>query len=371
MKKNITYIISNINKSFSFEWIFSDLNKEKFNLSVILLNAGDSELERFLNEKKIKIKRIKYNGKKDVLKAIFITYLFLKKNKTTIVHTHLFDANIIGLIASLLAGIKKRVYTRHHSNFHYIYHPETVKYDKLINKISTDIVAISNVVKEVLIKKEGVNVNKIHLIHHGFKLEKFEHVSQNTVNELKLKYNPCDTHPVIGVIARYEELKGIQYIIPAFKKILIKYPNALLILANTNGNYASEIKKILTILPEKNYIEILFESDIFSLYKVFDLYTHVPIAKEIEAFGQTYIEALASGIPSVFTLSGIANEFIINNHNALVVDYQNSDAIYGAWLDLLLHPEMKNELILNGKNDVNAMFQLDKMILKLERLYDK
>jgi hypothetical protein len=53
----------------------------------------------------------------------------------------------------------------------------------------------------------------------------------------------------------------------------------------------------------------------------------VPIDDTIEAFGQTYIEALISGVPSVFTLSGVASEFIENGKNALVVDYKNSEQI--------------------------------------------
>ncbi len=43
---------------------------------------------------------------------------------------------------------------------------------------------------------------------------------------------------------------------------------------------------------------------------------HVTIGKHYEAFGQIYVEALAAGIPSVFTLTGIAPEIIEHEHNA-------------------------------------------------------
>ena len=39
----------------------------------------------------------------------------LLKIKPHTVHTHLFDANLSGLMAAKLLGIKKRIYTRHHS----------------------------------------------------------------------------------------------------------------------------------------------------------------------------------------------------------------------------------------------------------------
>lgn len=370
-KQNITYIISNINKALAFEWIATHINKDKFNLSFILLNPGDSELEMFFKKNEIQVSRITYHNKKDILKAIYLVYKILKKQKTTIVHTHLFDANIVGLTAAWFSRVLKRIHTRHHSNYHHFYHPKAVKYDKLVNWLSTDIVAITEVVKNILITKEHVNPKKIHLIHHGFMLEQFINCSEISVSKLKQKYLHAGSYPVIGVISRYTEWKGIQYIIPAFSKLLAIYPNALLILANANGEYKEEIKKLLLTVPKQNYIEISFEIDVFSLYQLFDFFVHIPITSEMEAFGQTYVEALAAKIPSIFTLSGIANEFIIDRRNALVVPYQNPDAIYNAILELMQNKTLANTLISNGLKDVNQRFTLNKMIVSLEELYEK
>ena len=295
----------------------------------------------------------------------------LRRTKTQLVHTHLFDANIIGLSAAYLLRIKKRIHTRHHSDFHHIYHTKAIKYDKLINFMSTDIVAISEVVKNILLKKENVSPEKVHLINHGFELEQFITQPLSAINTLEQKYFPINSYPIIGVISRYTEWKGIQYIIPAFEKIRETFPEALLVLANANGDYKTEIQKLLKGIPKKNFVEIPFEGAIFSLYKTFDVFVHVPIAKEIEAFGQTYVEALASGIPSVFTLSGIANEFISDRHNALVVPFKNSAAIELAIQELLTNKELVQTLVQNGQDDVKKRFQSAKMILSLEELYKK
>lgn len=371
MKQNITYIISNINKALAFEWIAYYLNKDKFNLNFILLNPADSELEQYLININISVFRICYTGKKDTIKAIYNVCKILRQQKTTIVHTHLFDANIIGLTAAWLVGISKRIHTRHHSSFHHQYYPEAVKHDKYINWISTDIIAISKVVKNVLMINEKVSENKIHLIHHGFNLDEFMNVSSSVVNVLKNKYNPNNQYPVVGVISRYMELKGIQYVIPAFKKLIKTYPNALLILANAQGEYKNIIHQMLETIPKQNFIEITFESNIFALYKLFDVFIHVPITNEIEAFGQTYVEPLASGVPSIFTLSGVANEFIENKKNAIVVPFKNSDEIHSAILEILGNSIFANDLINNGKKDVYHKFTLDKMIISLESIYAK
>ena len=369
MGTKITYILSNIDKAIAFEWIAEKLNKHRFELSFILLNNKEPFLYQWLQKSGIECYYIPFLGKKSYPKTFFKTLRLLQKIKPSIVHTHLFDANLIGLSAAKISGIKKTIYTRHHSSFHHEYYPEAVKWDKLTNWLATDIVAISKNVTQVLVQQENVNPQKVHLIHHGFDLKKFNSVNPEIVIKLKEKYKLTNNAPIVGVISRFITWKGIQYIIPAFKQLLKDYPNAKLVLTNASGpdNIIIENQLQQELKPHQ-YQTIIFESNLFALYQLFDVYVHVPINNHIEAFGQTYVEALASGIPSVFTLSGVANEFIEHRKNALVVNYKNSNEIYYA-VDLILSDkELTNSLIENGKKTIKP-FNLPLFIQELEKLY--
>ena len=371
-KIKITYILSDIDRAVAFEWITELLDRNRFDLSFILLNSSNSFIEEYLINKNVPIKRIRFNGMKDAMLAIIRIFFFLQKNQINIVHCHLFPAAFCGLMASKLAGIKRRIYTRHYSVYHHKYVPRFVKFDTFLNKLATDIIAISNVVKNTLINLEKVKRNKIHLVYHGFKLELFEHanIPSSRIFDLKLKYNPLHKSPVVGVSARFMHLKGIQYIIPAFKKLLASNPNALLILANANGNYKNEIRELLKEIPTESYLEIKFENDLFALFHLFDVFLHVPIDAESEAFGQIYVEALAAGIPSVFTLSGIATEFIVHQKNALVVPYRDSEAIYEAAKKIVSEPGLYNSMIEQGKKDVKELFSINRMMEQLTKIYE-
>lgn len=369
MKKKVTYILSHIHKALAFEWIAEELNQDKFELSFILLNEGDSYLEQFLKARQIPVQRVHYVGKKHLWRAFWQVRKWLKKWKTEVVHAHLFDANIIGLTAAKSLGIPKRIYTRHHSTLHHIYFPRAVYYDKFVNWLATDIVAISGVVERVLVGKERVKPSKVHLIPHGFRLAEFEQVTPERVQILQERYELQSKSPVLGVIARHIHWKGIQFAIPAFAKVLEKYPQAHLLLANAQGDYKPELQKLLASLPAHSYTEVTFEQDLYALYQLLDVYIHVPINEDLEAFGQTYIEALAAGIPSVFTLSGIASECIVHEQNALVVPYQDSEAIAEALLRLLDDATLSQKLIENGKKSIKPRFELSNMIQALEKLY--
>jgi glycosyltransferase involved in cell wall biosynthesis len=369
MKKNITIVLSNIFRAVSHEWTIEMLDKEKFNISFVLMNPIDSAMEDYLKKSNINYLRIYYRGKKDLFKATVSIYNFLRKNKTDIIHTHLFDANIAGLLAAYLARVKKRIYTRHHSVYHHRFFPKAVKYDRLVNYLATDIIAISENVRDILLKMENVNPSKIHLVHHGFRFADFDSVTNERIEILKNRYNAKNKYPVVGVISRFTWWKGVHYIIPAFKKLLKEYPDALLILANAGGDYKNEISKLLDELPDKNHIEIEFESDFIALYKLFDVFVHVPVDYQSEAFGQTYVEALASGIPSVFTLSGVGSEFIKNKHNAWVVHYKNEDEIYQGIKSLLDDKSLVEKITGNGKKETRDLFAAEKMISSFEKIY--
>lgn len=370
-KKKILYIISEIDKAVQFEWTAEKL-KHNFDLHFILYNpiSKNPVLAQFLNSLNIPCAIIRNNKKIEIPKIIFSLCHHIKKIQPDIVHTHLHKANLLGLTASKIVGIKKRIYTRHHSSYNHIYHPNKIWQDHYCNFLATDIIAISPLVKKILIEWEKVPASKVHVVPHGFKLDEFTHIPENRVNTIKNKYNITNQQPIIGVISRYTQWKGIQYIIPAFQKLLSDYPDALLILANATGDYSYEIKQMLKNIPKKNYIEIIFENDVFALYKIYDIFIHTPINEHIEAFGQIYVEALAAGVPSIFSLSGIANEFINHRKNAIVVSHQNADEIYNAIKLILSDNKLKNLLIKQGKEDIKQ-FDFENYMNALKKLYEK
>lgn len=365
----VAIIVSNIDKALAFEWIAGGIDSSRFQLSFILLNPGDSHLERYLRAAGIPVERVVYRGKGDLPAALWHTRRALRRSAPDIVHAHLFEGSLIGLSAARLAGVARRIYTRHHSDFHHRYHPKAVKLDRLVSALATDIVAPSDVVERILVDLDRVPAEKITVIHHGFELGAFSQVSSSRIDSLRAKYGLYNRGPVIGMASRFTELKGIQHVIPAFQRLLADEPNAVLVLANARGDYELAVSTLLSTLPSRSVVRIPFEMDNAALFKLFDIYVHTPIGPRSEAFGQTYVEALAAGIPSIFTLSGIASEFIVDEVNALVVPYADPGAVYASISRLLRTPQLRTQLSAAGVTTVRARFSLDGMLRGLERLY--
>jgi glycosyltransferase involved in cell wall biosynthesis len=368
VKKKVTYIISLVHKSSVFEWTALGLN-EHYDITFLLLNSEPSALEDFLIQHQIKTKRIKYRGKQDFILASIKTFSYLLLHRPNIVHAHLFDAQLIGLTTAKLLGIEKRIYTRHNSNYHHVYHPQGIRFDRWSNQMATQVISISQSTYKTLQNLEQVPTQKIVTIPHGFDLESFNSASTERIEQIRTKWKISGQH-VIGVIARHIEWKGIQYIIPAFEKFIKTNPSACLVLANATGPYNKEIKNLLANVPAENVVLIPFEEDAAALYKCFTIYVHTPVDNMCEAFGQTYVEALAAGIPSIFTLSGIAEQFIEHDKNAYIAKFRDSNTIYDGLEKISSDERYRNRLIENGRQSVFPIFENEPVITKLRELYD-
>ncbi|MEQ8810899.1 MAG: glycosyltransferase family 4 protein [Imperialibacter sp.] len=366
----IVYIISRVSSARQFELVAEGVRNLGVELEFVVLNNKVTPLETYLKERSFQVTRLPLSGRLSLPYIFMALFGILLVKRPRIIHTHLFEANLTGLFAGWIAGVPTRIHTRHHSIIHHQSFPEAVRWDKLANWLSTHVVAPSQVVADVLTRGERLSSSKIQIIHHGFDITSFKLVRQERVESVREKLNiPKSKFPVIGCISRYTEWKGVHFAILAFQKTLKKYPDALLVLCNAQGDYDSEIKEHLSKLPSFAYREILFEEDIEALYQCFNIFVHVPTGEMEEAFGQIYIEAMAAGIPSVLTISGIAKEYVRHGGNALVVDYKDEAAIAEAVDFLLCNPKKSKKLASNARKEVNTKFSIERMILQLMKLY--
>lgn len=362
---NIVYIISDINKVVFFEHTALLMRARGVEISWILINSEDSELAHFLEAHHFQVANLKASSPLRSFAAINSCKKILKEWHIDVVHCHLGTANWVGLWAGLRAGVAKRIFTRH-AGKSLKWHFKEAIIDQIQNRLATDIVSISLNIHELLIA-QGVSEPKIHLIHHGFDLERMKNHDVNEVARIKSFYNPQSKYPVVGVVARWMEWKGIQYIIPAFEKLLEDYPNAKLCLFNASNRaeYAHVLKPMLKNLSIGSYDFIGFESNVYDLYSLFDIYVHTPVDPYCEAFGQTYVEALAAGVPSVFTLSGVAREFVAEEPLAVVVPFRDTEAIYEAMKKQLMHKNIENR-----HSSFFQKFELSSYINSLAKLYN-
>lgn len=386
-KIKITYIFTHHIRWVPFELVAKYIDKSKFAIDYVILNEGDPMIS-FLEQINIPYTVTSYQDYSNTPEIVKFIYEHLIKNKTDIVQTHWFAGSLAGMQAAYYAHVPVRIFSREHPSIKY-YSRHAPSKHRLIWECATHIIGATNVCKQGMIE-DGIPDDKITVIPMGFDISEFENVETSRIEQLRSKYLANHHGPVIGVAARYVGWKGVEYVIEAHKKVLEAYPNAILVLSGTHTNRANLEEKIrnackedivapqyediisitdkLSQLPGHSYVEIPFEEDLFALFRLFDVFVHVPTNPFQETFGLVYVEAMLSRVPSVITLAGSALDHAVHKENAWVVDYKNSEQIAQGILALLSDSRLR-EKIINNAFLCAQQYDIKNHIQRLEEFY--
>ena len=329
----VLFIFSDVNASPQLIAILEKFKKRKIEFRLILLGKSGTKLCNNLDSMEISYSLCSISSKYRT-PLVFLSIL----KRIIVLHPQAVYASgqfatLIAMPAAFLARVRVRVFTRHHSNFHQYFDMRLgLIADKVTNRFATKIIAVSKIVEKILISEENVPRTKVRIIYNGIALNKFENRIDAFDTTDSFRLNPAKTIQ-IGVIARLTELKGIDYTATAFVKFLSIFPNSHLSIVGAKSDSFNKVSRILLSVPESSYDFVEFNTDIPKFLDSLDMLVHVPIAVDIESFGLVYMEALAFGVPSIFTLSGILSEIPQIEKYAQIVPYRDSEAIYLAMIN--------------------------------------
>lgn len=169
-------------------------------------------------------------------------------------------------------------------------------------------------------------------------------------------------HPVILFVGRIDYLKGIEYLIEAFKHLQQDYPRAELWIAG-DGPLRSRYQnldgvKMLGIVKNQD-LPILFQRAWI---------TSVPAVTTsiwAEQVGMVNIQSLACGTPVVSTTSGAIPEFV-DDKSAILVKEKDSAALYRALKKLTGDPGLRREMGRAGRKLALEKYDASKNIQNIE-----
>jgi glycosyltransferase involved in cell wall biosynthesis len=128
---------------------------------------------------------------------------------------------------------------------------------------------------------------------------------------------------VILFVGRLHERKGLDLLLPIFKKVLDKEEAHLKIVGSgeMEKSLRSQVDK-LGIQKNVEFMGYLSDSDMQNEYSKASFFIS---PSRYEGFGIVLLEALASGLPLVATNTGISSKVIEENKNGFLVNYENME----------------------------------------------
>ncbi|AIS52162.1 putative glycosyltransferase [Thermoanaerobacter kivui] len=340
------------------------LDKEKYQIAIFC--SFDQETQEYLKGLGIQVFEVDIddgiNFKKDY-KAIKSIRKIVSEFKPDIVHMHGAKASLVGRIACYNKPVKSVVTVHNFLNYNNmnLYKKKLILgLSKILDKKTSQFIAVSNALKNDLILNQNVDKNKIKVVYNCIDTTFYDETSFDLRKELNLPENSF----VVGSIARLIPAKGVQDLIKAAS--ILKNINAYFVIAG-DGPFKEELQKMIEGLNLKDKFFLLgYRRDIPAFLRNLDVFV---LPSHEEGFGISVIEALNEGIPVVATKVGGISEIIEDGINGILVEKGNHIELAKAIQRLLTDEELRKRLSLKGKNSAEK-YSCKKMVEEIEQIYD-
>ena len=316
--KNIVHIVLNLNIG-GLETFVVNLarktDKNMYNSVVICLLDTGSLAEQIIADG-ISVINLNKPNKFD-FNCIIELFKLLRAKKIDIVHTHNTAAYIYGGIAAIFMRAKL-IHTEHGRIF-----PDASRRmlaERILSWFTFKIVAVSEDMKNCLIKYEKISSGKIQVVYNGVDREKFKMVEDRGARaEGRRNLGIGEDNIVIGHVARLCEVKDQKTLVGAFSELRKienrkeKIERNLKLLMVGDGPERVNLEGLVERLDLKDSVIFAgLRSDVQELYPLMDVFA---LSSLNEGISITLLEAIASGVPVVATKVGGNPEVVRNGKN--------------------------------------------------------
>lgn len=283
----IVHIINNLNRGGAETLLLNIIRglnavSEELDIRVLILEDKQHLTPQF-RENNIPVDLVDCLQKRFIFKVVEIAK-YLKKIRPDVVHTHLLNADKVGLPAAFIAGVKKRYCSVHNME------QDTKIGDKrarIIAKLfAHTFIAVSNSARDFCIKNGLYPAKKIVVIYNvpGFQIK-----DQNVRSRTK---KMSAIH-----VARLHEQKGQKYLVEAFRILKERDVDCHLTIYGV-GKEESVLKKIIDNNNLKNVTLAGQSDDIPTKLQEHEFFISSSLW---EGFNMAMVEALSAGLPVIAT----------------------------------------------------------------------
>ncbi len=227
---------------------------------------------------------------------------------------------------------------------------DTDEYESRQYKASDRVIALSDDMKQFLNSAYRLEPEKVTIIPNG--LHDLNSEKGTDRYKLRKKWHLSENELSILFVGRLHPVKGISFLIRAFRKVLEQMPDCRLIIAG--GGHDDRYRKEATDISRNvTFTGLLEKKDLLELYQIADVGV---IPSLYEPFGLVALEMMMHELPIVSTSTSGLNE-VVDEQCGLkipVIEYQDRveidvNLLAEKILYLLHHPDEAKTMGQNGR----------------------
>ena len=236
------------------------------------------------------------------------------------------------------------------------------------------VITVSKHVEEG-IRDQAPHLENLHLVYHGIDVDLFSPENDNPkwADQLGLRDRPTIIHP-----ARMLPWKGVVYSVEAMDILRREFPDALLIVTDTEdivdwidelkGYKEQVLKTIETKDLKKNVITQSFSyMELPWVYNYCDVVVYPTIGED--PFGLVPVEGMACGKTVVVTRSGGLVESVIDGETGFIIEKRDAQALAEKISLLLRDKDLAQRMGQAGRKHASEKFSRERMAREVAELY--
>jgi len=289
----------------------------------------------------------------------------LRRGQYTILHTFLYQADILGRLAGKAARVPIIV-----SSLRCSYRwlkPWHHRVDRWTSYLTDRITAVSEATRLFAIREEGIRPELVVTLRNGINLERFCSVFKESARRLiRSELSIPEDTIVLTIIGRLHPQKGHSVLFDALED-LTDLPAPWHLLVVGDGPLRRPLEQ--RVLQSKLNLRVIFtglRSDIPEILAASDVFVFPSL---YEGLPNAVLEAMAMGLPIIASDADGIPELVLEGLTGRLVPCGDCDALRSGLVEAIQHPELRRRWGEAGRRRVVEEFSLATMLKELHELY--
>lgn len=297
-------------------------------------------------------------------RAVFRLRRIVQQFRPDIVHSHLVHANILARVTRLFISMPALICTAHNVN-------EGGKAREWLYRVTDPLCELTTNVSEEAVRqyvaRKVVPAHKIRFVPNGITLDSFgqAQASESLNKELDIKPGQF----VWLAVGRLVPEKDYPNMLDAFKTVLAKRPDSILLIAGTGTERVALEQYSKELGIERNVKLLGIRRDIPALMNLANAYV---MSSRWEGFPMVLLEASASGLPMVATDVGGNREAVQDGITGLLAPPGDCGQLSDRMLALMSYPLAElEEMGERARKYVQERFDIEVIVTQWTSIYEQ
>jgi len=291
---------------------------------------------------------------------------YLRANRIQVLNAYGFYANCFAIPAARIAAVPAIIASIRDTRTTWTLNQRRV--ERWICRLAHSVVTNAEAGKLILME-EGYDADKITVIPNGIDIERFRAPEQKST--IRQDFGIPAHAPLVGVVARIDECKGLEYFLEAAALISRKLPKVRFVIV---GDTAADHQSYRSALEERSRQlglgdKLAFtgcRTDIPGTLAELDLSV---LSSLSEGLPNAALESMAAGVPMVATRVGGIPEIIADEVSGLLVPPRDAGRLAAAMERSLRSPDVSRAYASRAQAAVEAGFSRERMVRSTEEHY--